>query len=294
LNDDGFPVTTWFVNEPTETPASQSDSPPALPAGIEGSPIPPAATPAEVAEPQAPANGTAASGEPSPGTAVAVAAAPETAPAQVDPDVEKCRRVSQIVTKLQHALGSSLTDDVLREGALKLGIRELRHHLEENEQKAVLFDYTIFHIRRGGRTAVEAYRAASTLAPGSEELAVLDAMCASRYSAFMIAEVQPNRVRLVDLLAGEDVIVPEPEFAKVVQPGYAVATRILPLGNVAVMAALVLPLNSIDLAFLGRNLRPLLGRDIAAGVKRLSPQKKAEMVKHIVRRAALSRAMQGE
>src|SRR4051794_1670119 len=95
-------------------------------------------------------------------------------------------RLRKLAMALNHKLVESLGKDVVDEGARKLNMLQKEALvLGSEDELAVLMDYCIYNIDRGGRNAVERMLAQS---PPSdpEERAVLEAQSRAHYSIFQV------------------------------------------------------------------------------------------------------------
>src|SRR5262249_53699167 len=112
-------------------------------------------------------------------------------------------RLRKMGTALNHKLVQTLSKDVLDEGGRKLGIlKKGTLVLGSEDELAVLMDYCIYNIYRGGRNAVEKMLEDSPPS-NPDELTLLEAQTAAYYSIFQVVDVERGAgVMVEDTLRG--------------------------------------------------------------------------------------------
>ena len=95
------------------------------------------------------------------------------------------------------------------------------------EEMALVFDLALYSTRTGKISPVERYRRTLEFATGSEDDLMLDAMCRSRFSLFLIKRRHlAAGLILEDLLRQEEVWLMDEGFEQTVPDGAALASRV--------------------------------------------------------------------
>lgn len=156
---------------------------------------------------------------------------------------------------------------------------------ESESEMAVFSDYAVFNCLQGGRSAVAHYLATHPPPPDSLEHTVLQGMVRAWYSIFLfVRSVGTVGADLFDLLRGEYVHLADKGFHATGQPGLVVAMRVIPLPDLAICSGAALPVTPDLLFAIERSLTPLLGRDLQAGFRKLTPAKAADFVALVMKR----------
>lgn len=159
----------------------------------------------------------------------------------------------------------------------------------------VLVDFCLFNMLRKGKNAIQAYAEAKANAGAGLEGAakeVLEGMLNARYSIIGITEVTPGKlIKARDLYYERNIEIYDEGLAVSAQRGLVLATRLVPLGDFDMLAGGALPI-TMEVAFwLVRSLRPLLGKNWLRNVGSLGPEKRRDMVVHIIRQAITTGAL---
>ncbi|AKU93686.1 hypothetical protein AKJ09_00350 [Labilithrix luteola] len=137
----------------------------------------------------------------------------------------------------------SLTPKAMEDSAKKLGLwRKGALSLQQEEELAVVTDYAIHHYRPDGKNTVERVLNNRGSAFESTERAVLEAMSRSR---FTVLELDPSNdgvtIAARDRLYDEPLLIADEGLAKIAERGQLIATRVVPLGGLAVLTGAALP-----------------------------------------------------
>jgi hypothetical protein len=195
------------------------------------------------------------------------------------------RRLRQAQRGLHTALFRGLSKDVLEEGGIALGLLEgNRLVLGDEAEMATFMDYCTYSVRRDGRNAVERFLAESPPVPGSEEAALLRAMCAARYSLFAVERVLPSRgVELRDLLRQDPVSLVDLGLSRTASEGLVLASRVISPPGLAMTTGASLPVDAATLEEVVGQLQSRFGAKTVAEFGRLSPEEGADLAAIIIR-----------
>lgn len=191
-------------------------------------------------------------------------------------------RLRKIGMGLSHRLADSLDRDTLNEGASKLGLLQKDTLvLGSEDELAVLMDYCIYNIHRGGRNAVQRMLAESP--PSSpEERALLEAQSKARYSVFQVSAVEPGvGVSLVDALRQDEIFMVDVSFGNSSRKGLGLAGRVIPLDGYYMSGGAMLPFD----ARVARRLERDAKRWVAPGTDyaHLTAAEDADLTAEIIR-----------
>jgi hypothetical protein len=152
------------------------------------------------------------------------------------------QRLRKIGLKLNHRLVETLSKDVLEEGGRKLGIfRKGTLVFDTEDEVAVLMDFCIYNLYRGGRNAVQSMLEDS---PPSDpdELALLRTYSDAYYSVFQIVEVERGAgVTVEDTLRGGAQFMTDVSFGQSARKGYMLAGRVIPMDGFLMSGGAMLP-----------------------------------------------------
>lgn len=195
------------------------------------------------------------------------------------------RRLRQAQRDLHTALFRTLPKDVLEEGGTELGLLEgNRLVLGDEAEMAIFMDYCIYSVRRDGRNAVERFLAESPPAPGSEEAALLRAMCAARYSLFAVERILPGRgVELRDLLRQDPVSLVDLGLSRTASEGLVLASRVISPPGLPMTTGASLPVDAATLEAVVGRLGSRFGAKTVAAFDRLSPEDEVDLAAMIIR-----------
>jgi hypothetical protein len=166
--------------------------------------------------------------------------------------------------RIVHWLQNSVLPDYLSRNAYiisgeRLGMwRENAMVLGEQHEVSVLADYCIYDYKEHGANAVSKYISDCQANEESDERLVLKAMSQSFYTLVRIKEVLPEvGVLLYDLLGDKDIFLIDIALSRTADPGFTIATRILPFEGFAMTSGAALPVHAETLSaitdYLNRN-----------------------------------------
>jgi len=158
--------------------------------------------------------------------------------------VERYKEHRKAGRDLNMALVKQLPQAAVPECGKKLGIFKAGTLILNNDDEiAVLYDYCLYHYRRGGKNTVERHLENTPPPPGSLETALLRAMLASYYSVFEIVDILPRRGgRLLDRVSGETLDLLDISLSETGSAGTLLAGRILPLADFNMSSGVLIPL----------------------------------------------------
>jgi SEC-C motif len=189
-------------------------------------------------------------------------------------------RWRQIGMRLSHRLVETLDKDIMDEGARKLGVLQKGTLvLGSEDELAVVMDYCIYNVYRGGRNAVERMLADS---PPSDpdERDLLEAQAQARYSLFQVSDVEPGvGVALADVLRSDTIFVTDLGFGNSLRKGFGLAGRVIPRAGFFMTGGAMLPLDRRA----ARQIEGDLEHWLAKGVARLTAAEEADLTARIIR-----------
>ena len=158
--------------------------------------------------------------------------------------VARYQRLRAVSRKLNNTMMERLATDVLHEGGRKLGLLHDNVFVFDSEHEtAVLMDYCLYHVRRGGCNAVEQYCRNNPPAPGTDEWSCLHAMQDAIHSLFRVDEVERGvGLAVTDLATDEQYLLVDIGLSESAKPGLLFLSRLLLFEDFAATggAALVL------------------------------------------------------
>jgi hypothetical protein len=192
------------------------------------------------------------------------------------------RRLRELGVKLNKALVHSLSREELEEGSRRLGIlREGTLVLDSEDELAVLMDYCIYDIYRGGRNAVERMLAES---PPSdpEERALLEAKSRAYYSVFQVTDAERGvGVIVEDTLRGGTHFMADVSFGDTARKGYLLAGRVIAMDAFLMSTGAMLPVAGRGAQRLADVLEHEVPRD--TDFTRLTPAQQADLTTQMIR-----------
>ena len=143
--------------------------------------------------------------------------------------LKRYRRLRELSRKHGDAIIKRLPKKSVLEWGKHIGVvRKKKFIASTIEEMALVLDLAVFSTRSGKISPVERYRRTLKLAVGSEDDRMLDAMCQSRFSLFLV-----KRRHLVaglifeDLLRHEEVWLMDEGLEQTVPDGAALASRVI-------------------------------------------------------------------
>ena len=126
----------------------------------------------------------------------------------------------------------------------KLGIYKAGTLILNNDDEiAILFDYCLYHHRRGGKNVIERYLDNSPPPPDSMEMTLLQAMRASFYSVFKVVEIHPKQgANIEDLLSQKVINLFDIGLSETGYLGLHLTGRLLPFPDFNMSSGSLIPL----------------------------------------------------
>lgn len=158
--------------------------------------------------------------------------------------VDDYRRMRRLGVELNLKLIKQLPKAAVPECGKKLGLSKAGTLIFNNDDEiAVLYDYCLYHYRRGNKTVIERYLQESPPEPGSAEMTLLQAMSDAHYSVFRLAEILPRQgAVLFDLVRRENVELIDLSLAETGMPGTLLVARLLSLPQFRMSSGTMIPL----------------------------------------------------
>lgn len=155
---------------------------------------------------------------------------------------------------------------------------------DDEYEMSVLMDYCIYHFRRGGRTVIEGALAESPPPPGSDELALLQAMREVRYSLFLVEGVVPGvGVRLRDSLRDERALVVDIGFSRTASAGVVLVGNIISPAGMSMTTGAMLPVDQPILDDLMEQFEKRFGTTTVGQFRQLPPEEQSELATLVIR-----------
>jgi len=195
-------------------------------------------------------------------------------------------RLREVSRTLHNRLIKALPKTTLTEGAERLGLLSpgSGHHgedvllLEDEYEISVLMDYCLYHGRRNGGTVMDQALADDPPAAGSDELLLLQAMQAARFSVFAAEEAVPGiGVQVRDLLRDEPLFLVDIGFSQTAGPGLVLAGNVISLLGLTMTTGAMLPVNRTILEDLLQQLPTRFATATIGQFRQLSPNDQAEL-----------------
>lgn len=157
--------------------------------------------------------------------------------------LERYKHCREIGRDLNVTLAKQLPKSAVPECGKKLGIFKSGTLILKNDDEiAVLYDYCLYHYRRGGKNIIERYLEQSPPASDSTEMMLIQAMLESYFSLFQVEEIDPHRgARLRDLVTGKALHVLDVGLSETGMPGLILAGRMLPLADFTMSSGTMIP-----------------------------------------------------
>jgi len=158
--------------------------------------------------------------------------------------IDRYKQVRAVGRDLNMTLAKQLPKAAVPECGKKLGIVKAGTLILNNDDEiAIVYDYCLYHYRRGGKNTIERYLENSAPAAESTEMAILNAMLASYYSVFKVFEIRPNQgASLQDLLNNKIINLLDIGLSETGAVGLDVAGRVLPFANFNMSSGTLIPL----------------------------------------------------
>lgn len=204
------------------------------------------------------------------------------------------KRIRAVQQAMNADLTSRLPKNVILESAKRLGLTRGKVLIFNSvHESSVLFDYCLYSVRTGGKTAVEWYAAKTPPPPDSDEMTVLRAMLDSYFFIFVVRRVYKGRgVLLYNFRKDEELLLIDIGFGESAVPDMVFAGRILPFRDFHMSAGAFLPLYDEPVS---NAVMPVVDRWLQDhpewGRTKLSPGLEANVSAQIIRAALKAGAM---
>ncbi len=194
-------------------------------------------------------------------------------------------QLATISREQNSAIAETLSKDVLRSGARKLGMwHKAGFALNSHDELAVLFDYSIYNVFLHGKSALQRAVATSSASPESDEAYLLRAKAKAWYTIVAAESVEAGvGMQVRDLFRESSYFVMDVGLGSTASPGSLLATRVLPLPDYATTGGAGLPLDHQILDDVLESLKPLAFQYNLTSFKKLTPSQEAEIARLIIR-----------
>jgi hypothetical protein len=156
--------------------------------------------------------------------------------------------------------------------------------LDTEDEIALLMDYCLHDVRRGGMNAVERYLAGPSLAEGPDEMVLLEALRQARYSLVVVEAVEPGvGAGVRDLLRDEPFFLFDVGFSLSAPVGMVLAARIMAPEGIAMTTGAALPVGVLSPAERSRYLEGVKAVLKGADFRHLSPEEASELAATVIR-----------
>ena len=158
--------------------------------------------------------------------------------------IDRYKQVRAVGRDLNLNLVKQLPKAAVPECGKKLGIYKAGTLILNNDDEiAILYDYCLYHYRRGGKNVIERYLENSPPQPDSTEMAILQAMQASYYSIFKVMGIQAHQgASLIDLTTDKTLTLLDIGLSETGSPGLVLAGRVLPFADFNMSSGTLIPL----------------------------------------------------
>ena len=158
--------------------------------------------------------------------------------------VEQYKELRATGRGLNLTLIKQLPKAAVPECGKKLGIFKAGTLILNNDDEiTILYDYCLYHYRRGGKNVIERYLDNTPPSPDSAEAIVLKAMLASNYSVFKVLDILPNQgASLQDRLTNQIINLVDISLSGTGYVGLDLAGRLLPFNSFHMSSGSLIPL----------------------------------------------------
>ncbi len=166
---------------------------------------------------------------------------------QTEPDIRELldhyKQFRETGRTLNVALVKQLPTRAVPESGKKLGIFKADTLILSNDDEiAVLYDYCLYHYRRGGKNVIERYLEQSPPASDSTEMLLLQAMLKAYFSVFRIESIEPHRgAMLRDLVTDRSLHLFDLAVSATAMPGIILAGRMITLPPFTMSSGALIP-----------------------------------------------------
>ena len=158
------------------------------------------------------------------------------------------KRLRPTRLRLNDKLVERLSDDMIQDGAKKIGIlRDGTIVFENEDETSVLMDYCIYDVYRNGRNAVEQYLCDCPPDPDSDEMICLYAMRNATYALVAVLDVERGvGCHVRNLFTEKTRLLVDMGLSKTALPGTVIATHLLDYGDFISTTGAALPLGVLN------------------------------------------------
>ncbi len=158
--------------------------------------------------------------------------------------IDRYKQLRAIGRDLNMILVKQLPKAAVAECGKKLGIYKAGTLILNNDDEiAILFDYCLYHYRRGGKNVIERYLDNSPPPSDSMEMTLLQAMQASFYSIFKVVEIHPKQgASIKDLLSQKVINLFDIGLSETGYLGLHITGRLLPFADFHMSSGSLIPL----------------------------------------------------
>ena len=192
-------------------------------------------------------------------------------------------QIREIGRTVNRSLSRKLTQEVLHEGARKLGmLQDGVLVLESQAMSSVLMDYCIYYVFQDGLNAFERYLKQFPPHPNSEAMAFFQSQRGGYYSLVSILELEPGvGAHVMDLFRDEEGFVVDVNMSRTMSPEMLLAGRIVPRDGYLMTGGASLPLYMGAFNKLVRDLQLRFGP--APDWTRITRAQEADMAAMVIR-----------
>jgi hypothetical protein len=172
--------------------------------------------------------------------------------------LERYRRLRAISSRHAHAALKVVSRKLYIKTGKRLGLVHGRNLLVfDSEQEMTLLSDLALYSRHSGASVIERYRRTVDAPEGSDERAVLDAMCGWRFALLAVKGKHPVAgLVMEDLLRHEELWLMDESMADTAKPGLALASRLIRPDAFHMTTGVAVPIDEWLLLELDRTLPP--------------------------------------
>jgi hypothetical protein len=195
--------------------------------------------------------------------------------------VKRYKHWRELGKKLSHSLLKSLDVDAIDEGGKALGIMENGTLVFDSEEEmAVLADFCIHHVRRGGKNAMDRMLEEDL---SEEERTFVRARARSRYSIFRVKEVERGvGIVMEDVFRKQDLFVVDVNFSSTARPGALLASQMVEMEGFWMTTGAALPVHAEAAGAIDKRVGQWIEKN-HPDWGNLAPEKESELARIIVR-----------
>ncbi len=158
------------------------------------------------------------------------------------------KHLRKVGLELNNKLVKRLTGDVFDEGVRALGLtgdgKTLM--LDTEDEMAVLADYCLHDVRRGGLNTIDRFLTESPPPAGSDEMLMLQAKQQAWFTLIQVTDLEPGvGVHVHDLLRDEPQFIVDIGFSNTADPGMILAARLMIVDGIGMTTGAALPVSEL-------------------------------------------------